>query len=163
MSHPPESPPPPEVSETPNTPKTPPHTETLTPPPLRASAVVLVGHCGMDSGSLAHAATQASPGVEIHRVNRRAALEPLLGPGSLLLINRVLGRSLGVRDGVALVAELSALPEPPLMMLVSNYADAQAAAERAGALPGFGKSNLHSAQTTQRLAAALSGVPGFPG
>jgi hypothetical protein len=40
-------------------------------------------------------------------------------------------------------------------MLVSNFADAQAAAVAAGALEGFGKSEIGSAKMKQRLADAF--------
>jgi hypothetical protein len=41
------------------------------------------------------------------------------------------------------------------MMLVSNYADAQADAVKAGALPGFGKRELGSPKVVQLLKEAL--------
>ena len=42
------------------------------------------------------------------------------------------------------------------MLLVSNFEDAQAQAEAAGAMPGFGKSDLYHDDTTQRLKDAAS-------
>ena len=41
-------------------------------------------------------------------------------------------------------------------MLVSNYEDAQASAVEAGALPGFGKSELRGERVKRLLAEALS-------
>jgi hypothetical protein len=41
------------------------------------------------------------------------------------------------------------------MMLVSNYPDAQAAAEKAGALPGFGKRDIGSPRVKELLRDAL--------
>ena len=44
----------------------------------------------------------------------------------------------------------AALRDVPVM-LVSNYADAQAAAVQAGALPGFGKADLGRAEMFERV------------
>ena len=109
--------------------------------------VLSVGQCGYDHGSISRALQQAC-GVNVDGADTHAqALSTLKAePGrySLVLINRV-----GDRDGapgLILVRTLKADPalaELPVM-LVSNYADAQAEATTAGALPGFGKSDIGS-------------------
>jgi hypothetical protein len=43
-------------------------------------------------------------------------------------------------------------------MMISNYPEAQQAAESAGALPGFGKREIGSAKVKERISAALNGV-----
>ncbi|MGB0768658.1 MAG: hypothetical protein ACPGYV_13235, partial [Phycisphaeraceae bacterium] len=52
--------------------------------------VALVGHCGFDAGSLTRFAEDAAPDAEVLRVNDQKALDPLLTPTTLLLVNRVL-------------------------------------------------------------------------
>ena len=41
------------------------------------------------------------------------------------------------------------------MMLVSNFEDAQAEAEAAGALPGFGKTQMYDPRTRERILGAV--------
>jgi two-component system chemotaxis response regulator CheY len=69
----------------------------------------------------------------------------------LILVNRVFDRS--GDEGLAFIQELLADPQlrqVPLM-LVSNYADAQAQAVAAGAQPGFGKDALTHGATLSLL------------
>jgi CheY-like chemotaxis protein len=67
----------------------------------------------------------------------------------LVLINRVLFND--GADGLELVriAKREELSTP--IMMVSNYPEAQSEAVAAGAVPGFGKANLRSAQTREHL------------
>jgi CheY-like chemotaxis protein len=84
------------------------------------------------------------------------AVERLRGGGfALVLVNRVLDADGG--SGQELIRTLKADEQfrAVPVMLVSNYADAQAEAEAAGAVPGFGKSALRAAQTRARLAEYL--------
>lgn len=115
--------------------------------------ILLVGHCGFDASNL-RAAIGAAVDVPVsealHADDATAA-----GPDTLLLINRQLGYGFGVQDGVELIRRLAQNPQPPAMMLVSNYADAQQAAVEAGALPGFGKAELGTAVPAQRLREAV--------
>lgn len=113
--------------------------------------VVLVGHCGPDAWMLRSFVQSTLPGARVAMVDNWQDLEAQLSSKVLLLVNRVLEYGFDADDGVALIAQLAARPDPPAMMLVSNYADAQAAAVKAGARPGFGKAELGSAQTAQRL------------
>lgn len=84
-------------------------------------------------------------------------LEAHLTPRSLLLVNRVLEPGFAEdSSGIALIRKLAALPNPPRMILVSNYEDAQAQAVEAGALPGFGKAQLGKPETRQRLLDAIA-------
>lgn len=121
--------------------------------------VVLVGHCGPDSfmlRSVIERALRSEGGVRIEMADSREELEAVLSSADLLLINRVLGRSLE-GSGVELIRRLKReMGEGgPRMMLVSNYADAQEEAEAAGALPGFGKAAAYAEETARRLRAAV--------
>ena len=122
----------------------------------RFGRVLLVGHCGADSGSLSYLAHQAM-GLEAARVNSDAALAREATADALLWINRVLEGSFEAGDGLALVRQLAAGDTPQPMMLITNYADIQQAAVAAGAMPGFGKSDIGSDALTQRLARLMHG------
>jgi CheY-like chemotaxis protein len=72
----------------------------------------------------------------------------------LVLINRKLH---GQGDGIELIRQIrsdAALAETPAM-LMSNYEEYQQKAIEAGAAPGFGKSELDSEETRQKLATFL--------
>src|ERR1700753_4148208 len=76
-------------------------------------------------------------------------------PVDLVLINRKLDADYS--DGMAILSAIkadAALSTVPVM-LVSNYADAQATAIAAGAIPGFGKAELGSAATAKKLQPVL--------
>lgn len=118
----------------------------------RISKVILVGHCGADTGSLTWFVGDAT-GLPVEGVNSAARLRKVMAPDTLLLVNRVLDGDFDADTGVALIGELAKETNPPPMMLVSNYTDAQAAAEKAGALPGFGKSQIGEKKLADRLRA----------
>ncbi len=119
--------------------------------------VVLVGHCGPDSRSLMRAVEAALPAANIESANDSAAVGRFANPESLLLVNRQLDGDFGADDGVELIRSLATAADPPRMLLISNYEDAQEQAESAGARPGFGKSDLRDEKATQRLQAAAGG------
>lgn len=113
--------------------------------------VALVGHCGFDSSSLTRMAKSALPDAQIVAVNTQSQLDAVAHGPSLLLINRVLDGRFDADSSLEMIQQLAAQDDPPAMMLVSNYADAQADAVAAGALPGFGKSDVGRAETAERL------------
>jgi hypothetical protein len=76
--------------------------------------------------------------------------------GAVLLINRVLDGSFPTNNGVELIGTLVGAGKGARAMLVSDRDDAQAQAEAAGALPGFGKRAIYSDETKRRLLAAVS-------
>lgn len=122
--------------------------------------VLLVGHCGFDSGGLERAVRSAAPDARVEGVNSRKALDAKLGEASLLLINRQLDGSFGVPmgehgDGVELVRELTTNDGAPPCIVVSNFPEAQQAAEEAGALPGFGKKDVRAESAAQPIRSAL--------
>lgn len=115
---------------------------------------VLVGHCSADSGSLSRVIHQACPGVRVVSAHSRAELASLAGP-RVLLVNRALEGDFAADTGVELIQQLAGERGAPAMLLISNYEDAQAAAVAAGALCGFGKSQLNQPTTKQTLVDAL--------
>lgn len=119
--------------------------------------VLLVGHCGPDTWALRSWVERVLNGVTVAQLNNDTALENVNGD-SLLLINRVLDGQFSNDNGIELIRRLGARPTRPRMMLVSNFPDAQQQAEQAGALPGFGKSELGSPQATHRLQQAAAPV-----
>jgi len=122
----------------------------------RVEHVVLVGHCGPDSWMLKSKVQQVLPEAQLQMINDDQGLEPHLNDGSLLLVNRVLDGSFKASDGIDLIRQNAAKESAPRMVLISNYPDAQSDAESAGAMPGFGKAELGSKQTEQRLKEAAA-------
>jgi hypothetical protein len=121
--------------------------------------VALVGHCGFDSGSLSRFASDVAPDAEVVRINDQRSLDDLAGPGTLLLVNRVLDGRFDVGgSGIELIKALSAKDDPAPAMLISNYEDAQQEAEAAGALPGFGKSQISDRTVRERVALAVNAI-----
>ena len=120
--------------------------------------VVLVGHCGPDSSYLRMAVTSADRSVQVVVAEDADELEQLIKKGSidLVLFNRELGWGFGADAGVDVIREMRQAHANLKMMLVSNYAEAQAAALSAGALPGFGKREIGSPKVSQLLRDALS-------
>jgi hypothetical protein len=114
--------------------------------------IVLVGHCGPDAYALRSAVRTAVPESEFVAANDDEQLVKACDGADLLLVNRVLDGDFPA-GGIELVGRLAAAGAK--VMLISNYEDAQAEAERAGALPGFGKTSMYSEEAKERLRAAL--------
>jgi two-component system, chemotaxis family, chemotaxis protein CheY len=122
--------------------------------------VVMIGHCGPDGSYLKMAVSAAERGTQVVAVDDEARLEELIkGGADLLLFNRILDYGFPEEEGVEVIRRLRAQHPNLKMMLVSNYAEAQAAAVKAGALPGFGKKDLGSSKVAQLLRDALAGEP----
>lgn len=111
---------------------------------MAIKTIALVGHCGFDESSLKRHLQPIcdSRGVAIESVYANAQLDELAKPSTLMLINRVLASGFEYDNGLDMIAGLSQQPNPPACMLISNYEDAQASAEAAGAWHGFGKQAL---------------------
>src|SRR4051812_17986421 len=117
--------------------------------------VGLVGHCSPDSSHLTMAVRGAVPTAKIIRVTDDATTEKLLAEGvDLLLVNRAMEHGYSEEVGTDYIRVLKERAPNVKMMLISNYADAQEAAVKLGALPGFGKSTIMTAETKQKLQAA---------
>jgi len=126
------------------------------------SRCLLVGHCGPDGWMLKGQVSRWLPDVEVEQVDAMDAVRARASPETLMLVNRVLDGDFGGRSGLALIEALAAYEHPPRLMLVSNFADAQAEAEKLGAFPGFGKSAIgrpESAQRVRRAAGAGESAP----
>lgn len=123
-----------------------------------ATTFVLVGHCGADSYSLSHAVSRAVPNAKVIAADDVASLDAALASPAVLLVNRVLDGDFKTGNGVERIASLASKNPRPKMILISNYADAQASAVAAGASPGFGKSQLGSPATVELLRTLASSV-----
>jgi CheY-like chemotaxis protein len=119
--------------------------------------VLLVGHCGPDSSYLRMAIRSAAPHVQVLAADEASELERVLHHDQidLVLLNRELGYGFDEPLGAAVIRSLRSKHPELKMMLVSNYADAQAAAVEAGALPGFGKREIGTPRVAKLLKEAL--------
>lgn len=125
--------------------------------PISPKTVTLVGHCGPDSSFLRMAISQAAPGTIVAMADSDKELEQAAERSDLLLFNRVLEVGFDDSDGIALLRRTKELHPGRKMMMVSNFPEAQQAAEAAGALPGFGKRELGSEKVKRLIADALAG------
>ena len=103
------------------------------------------------------AVRKAEPGAEILMADDPRELTAAFAKGEidLILFNRELGYGWDQPMGVDVIRQLKLTMPHQRMMLVSNYPDAQQAAEAAGALPGFGKREIGSARVTDLLKDAI--------
>jgi hypothetical protein len=119
--------------------------------------VALVGHCGPDSSYLRMTVAKAGSNVAVFGIDDEDELKQGIEQGvDLLLLNRELGYGFEEKTGVDLIKRLRAAHPKVKLMLVSNYADAQADAVANGALPGFGKRELGSQRVLELIRAALA-------
>lgn len=123
--------------------------------PEESVRVLLVGHCTPDAFALRTALDRFADGARFESANDDDALAAVQ-PSDVLLINRRLDGAFAARDGIELIRSLATGAGAPVMVLVSNFADAQAGAEAAGAAPGFGKAAMYAAESGRRLAYAVS-------
>lgn len=122
----------------------------------KVKRVGLVGHCSPDSSHLTMALSAAVPGAKVIRVTNDAGTDKLLEEGvDLLLVNRAMEHGYSEAIGTDYIRKLRAKYPGVKMMLISNYADAQESAVREGAIPGFGKNAVMSADTKRKLQEAL--------
>ncbi len=134
-----------------------------------APTFVLVGHCWADRIGLKSAVKRAVRGARVEKADTMAALQTYLDGGVVLLVNRVLGGGFRTGNGVELIRDLARDGNTMSAILISNHADAQAEAEAAGALPGFGKSQLGDSAVADLLCRAAEATvtvsrsaPGHP-
>ena len=125
-------------------------------PELKTKTVALVGHCGPDSSFLRMAVSGAAPGAKVLMADSEKELDDVLGQSpDLLLFNRVMEVGFAEREGINLMKRVKESHPDQKVIMVSNFAETQDAAEAAGAMPGFGKRDIGSAKCKQRLGEAL--------
>lgn len=118
--------------------------------------VVLVGHCGPDSSFLRMAVKSADRQINVLSADDSAELTAALATGAdLILFNRELGYGFEQHLGVDVIRALRPKFPNVKMMLVSNYAEAQAAALSVGAVPGFGKREIGTPRVAALIRQAL--------
>lgn len=125
---------------------------TPTPPTV---LFLLVGHCGPDASMLRSAIRRACPAATFAEARDDASLDRHRSDGSVWIVNRALDGDFAVVDGIGLIAREDRRVRAAL---VSNFPDAQGAAEAAGAMPGFGKSALNTEATARKIVALAAAV-----
>ena len=118
--------------------------------------VLNVGQCRPDQAAIAGLLRQFK--AEVVAVDDAAQTLAALERDrfDLVLVNRKL--DVDYSDGIEIIRQLKAdarFASVPVM-LISNYSEHQAAAQAAGAEPGFGKAELNKPATREKLAAFLS-------
>jgi DNA-binding NtrC family response regulator len=118
-----------------------------------ANTVLSVGQCGYDDSRIAQVVRKAL-GAFVQRAHSADEARRLLTTNqyALVLANRQFDAG---GSGLDLIAELKRSGVTTPLMLVSDYADAQARAVANGALPGFGKSAIGSPDVIKTLQAAV--------
>ncbi len=119
--------------------------------------VLDVGNCVPDHASIRRMLTKNFD-VDVLQTHGQQDTLALLRtePVNLVLINRKLDHDYS--DGVEILKQIKADPalaQLPVMM-ITNYAEHQDSAESLGALRGFGKLELNSSETQQKLAKVLT-------
>ena len=122
--------------------------------------VISVGQCGYDNSRIRTLIRSIDSTVEIKETDsHQETMEVLasLGEAALVLVNRVF--DMDGASGMEFISQLkskesefAAIP----VMLVSNYEKSQAEAIANGAIPGFGKSELQSVETRQKIESVLN-------
>lgn len=119
--------------------------------------VLDVGNCGPDHASMRRMLT-ANFGAQVLQTHGLDDTLATLAKKSvdLVLINRKLDQDYS--DGTEILKQIKAKPEYASLpvMIITNYEEHQAAAVALGAIPGFGKLEINSAETREKLSAILA-------
>lgn len=103
--------------------------------------VLNVGQCGMDGPAISRTLkTEFGCSVVDAESLQEARDVTDTQDFDLILVNRILDAT--GEEGLRLIRDFAADNDRPPVMLVSNFADAQEAAQKAGGVPGFGKNDL---------------------
>ncbi len=112
--------------------------------------VLNVGQCVPDHMSITSYLRRAFDAEVVKVDSEEDALAAVAaGNVDLVLVNRLYDAD--GASGLDTVQAIAAGDGAPPVMLVSNFDDAQQQAVKAGALPGFGKGELGSPATTEKL------------
>ena len=118
--------------------------------------VLDVGNCGPDHAAIRRLVEGSFDAVVVQAHGPEDALAALeKGDVDLVLVNRKLDRDYS--DGLEVIKQIKASScgaSAPVMM-ITNYPDHQRAAVEAGAVTGFGKLELQTPQTLEKLRAIL--------
>ncbi|MGE3109361.1 MAG: hypothetical protein AB7G11_11505 [Phycisphaerales bacterium] len=125
-------------------------------PPVHPVRVVLAGHCVPDAYMLKNAVERFLPAASVVSVNTTADLDRELVDADIVLVNRLIDGYFEHSIGQVLIRALWERAPHAAFILISNVPEAQQDAEAAGAMPGFGKSELYSAKAQQCLIAAAA-------
>jgi two-component system, chemotaxis family, chemotaxis protein CheY len=123
---------------------------------MAAMKVLSVGQCGLDHGSISGYLRRGFSAAVESADTHDQALAALSGSRfDLVLVNRVCDA-----DGAPGVDLIRAMKSDPAtsavpVMLVSNHSSAQAEAIKLGALPGFGKGEMHSDKAATAIRRAV--------
>lgn len=115
-----------------------------------------VGNCGPDHAAIRALVTGNFNAAIVQTHGIEDTLEQLRRqPFDLVLINRKLDRDYS--DGIDILRQIKSDPELAKIpvMLITNYAEHQQQAVADGAEPGFGKLELHTPATHEKLARFL--------
>lgn len=119
--------------------------------------VLDVGNCGVDHSAI-RAMLEKTFRVQVEQADGASdALATLRNePFDLVLVNRKLDQDYS--DGLDVIKQIKADPKLAVVpcMLITNYPDQQDFAVFAGAHRGFGKKELYTDETRDRLARFLS-------
>ncbi len=116
--------------------------------------VLNVGQCGFDHASITEFLRSHFDVSVASAADESEALSALEQQSfDLVLVNRKFDRN--GADGVEFIRTLNDNGNPPPVMLVSNFPEAQDAAVAAGARPGFGKSDYGNTEAVDRLSNVL--------
>ena len=118
--------------------------------------VLDVGNCGFDHAAIRRV-IEGHFDAQVDQADQTTDALQLLGchDYALILVNRKL--DCDYSDGLRVIRAIKDRPEYahlPVMM-ITNFAEHQAAATAAGAVEGFGKNSLEDIETIDRLAAFL--------
>ena len=117
--------------------------------------IALVGHCGHD-GPRMQAVIGRMFDTGVDRINDPDALQTCCKSGpTLLLVNRELVGRWDNVEGVGLIRRVGREFPQAKAMLISDHADAQREAAEAGAVAGFGKTDLGTSKVEQVIRGAL--------
>lgn len=116
--------------------------------------IVLVGHCGPDAFALQSAIRGFVPSAEVRRVNDGSELAGMMSEVDLLVVNRVLDGRFDTESGIEMIRALG--ENDPPAMLITNFPEHMEESIRAGAVPGFGKQSMRSAEAEAALRDALA-------
>ena len=123
-----------------------------------AKRVLDVGNCAPDYASVSNFLTHNFDCEVVQAHDAADALRHLRsGHFDLVLVNRKL--DVDYSDGIEVIRQIKADPDVSdvPVMLITNYPEHQQAAIAAGAIRGFGKLEFGNPETSERVAAVLTG------